>query len=275
MSELVSVCIPTYNNEDMIGKTLQSILNQTYKNIEIIIVDDCSTDNTMGVVSSIDDNRIILYRNDVNLGMSGNWNRCVSLASGNYIKFICADDILEEDCLEKEIMSFLQNDQIVMTINDSKLINEDGEKVGLFPRWPKKGVVDGSKVAHWSLIVNNFFGMPSAVMFRKDIFEKVGGFDPHYYYILDFDLWIRIAGEGLVHVLPYALNHFRLRNDSNTGHVFREDKQTYYEEHKYLVYKYREQYHLNSIEVSLSLLSRKVRNWAYGLFLRGVINEGR
>lgn len=271
MRELISVCIPTYNNEDVIEKTLQSIINQTYKKIEIIIVDDCSKDNTVDVINGIKDDRIVLHRNNQNLGMSGNWNRCVSLAKGKFIKLICADDILEVDCLEKEIDAFSHDSNIVMSISDSKLINEDDKSAGVFPRYPKKGVIEGRKIARKSLIISNFFGMPCAVMFKKEAFEKVGGFDAHFYYILDFDLWIRIAGTGKVNVLREQLNHFRVRRDSNTGKVFTTDKQRYYEEHKYLVNKHREQYGLHPIEVGLSLLSRKVRNWGFGLFVRSIV----
>lgn len=270
-TELVSVCIPMYNNENVIERTLQSILNQTYKNIEIIIVDDCSKDQSVEKVKNFDDSRIHLFLNNENLGMSGNWNKCVSLANGKYIKFICADDILEADCLEKEYTYINQNDQIVMTINDSKLINTKDKAVGIFPRYHKKGIMDGKKLARKALIISNFFGMPSAVMFRKNIFEQVGGFDSAYHYILDYDLWIRIAGMGMVYVMPECLNQFRLRKDSNTGNVFSKDQKQYYKEHKYLVNKYKDQYMLNSFEVLLSLFSRKVRNFGYGLFMKGVV----
>ena len=186
------------------------------------------------------------------------------------IKFICADDILERNCIEKELAAFACDEQLVMTINDSKMINESDKEVGTFPRYHKKGIIDGKKLARKALIISNYFGMPCAVMFRKDIFDKVGGFDSDYHYILDYDLWIRLAGEGKVYVLPDKLNHFRLRKDSNTGHVFKQDKKRYYAEHKFLVNKYRQQYKLNCIEVWISLMSRKIRNWGYGMFMRSI-----
>lgn len=76
MTDLVSICIPAYNNEKDIKGTLESLLEQTYKNIEIVVVDDASTDSTAAIVESIKDDRIHLYRNEKNLGMAGNWNRC-------------------------------------------------------------------------------------------------------------------------------------------------------------------------------------------------------
>ena len=93
MEPLVSVCIPAYNNAEYIKDTIDSILNQTYQNIELVIVDDNSKDNTYELIQEIGDERIKLYHNDKNLGMSGNWNRCLSLCTGKYAKLVCADDI--------------------------------------------------------------------------------------------------------------------------------------------------------------------------------------
>lgn len=268
MNNLVSICIPAYNNEKVILRTLNALVKQTYKDIEIIVVDDCSSDNTSEVVKSIGDKRIKLFHNENNLGMSGNWNMCVSKANGEFVKLICADDILEPDSIEKEVKCITESQDVVMTINDSKMINDSDEEVGTFPRYHKKGIINGKKLAHKSLIVSNYFGMPSAVLMRKSIFDKVGGFDFAYHYILDFDLWVRIALEGDVYVMPEKLNHFRLRSDSNTGNVFTKDGKRYYNEHKYLVNKYKEQCGLNGIEVAISLLSRKIRNIGYAFFLK-------
>ena len=71
---LVSVCVPVYNGANTIEETIKSIIDQTYKNIEIIVVDNCSTDNTVSILRAIDDERLKIYVNDSNLGMEGNWN---------------------------------------------------------------------------------------------------------------------------------------------------------------------------------------------------------
>ena len=271
----ISVCIPAYNNESVIGTTIKAILEQTYKNLELIVVDDASNDNTVEVIKEYvaKDERVKLYQNDTNLGMTGNWNRCVELADSEYIKLICADDILFPNSLEVEIEELRKNDKIVMTINDSIMISESGKKLGVFKRYYKKGVFDGKEIARNSLIASNFMGMPCAVFFRKSIFEKVGGFDPMFKYILDFDLWIRMAGEGEVSVLKPKLNYFMLRKDSNTGKVLSEYQDVYMSEHKALINKYREKYNLNRIEVGISIFSRWIRNIGYGLWLKWVLRN--
>lgn len=268
MKTLVSVCIPTYNNEDYISKTIDSILSQSFADWELIIVDDCSRDNTLEIVKSYNDDRIHLFQNKKNLGMAGNWNRCVELASGTYIKFICADDVLAENCLERELEIFADNPELSMVVSDSQLINDQDVKTGVFPRYHIAGIIDGKKLAKKSLIFINYFGMPCAVMFRKDIFDKVGGFSKEFHYIVDFDLWLGMAFYGKTYVNKQLLNSFRLRSDSNSGEVFSEKKREYYEEHKKALDKYGELLGINKFEYRFSLLSRWFRNWANGVYLQ-------
>lgn len=273
-SEKVSICIPTYNNADVIGATLEGILHQTYQNLEVVIVDDASTDDTIQVIEKYKDSRIKLWQNDRNLGMAGNWNRCVELASSKYIKLVCADDILVPECVETELKAMLSQRKVVMTINDSIMVNSQKKKLGVFGRYPKKGLMDGRKLARKALIVNNYFGMPCAVMFRKDIFEKVGGFDDSYKYILDFDLWLSMAVYGMVDVLPQKLNYFMIRRDSNTGKVLSGEQKAYYDEHVFLLNKHAARLKLTTFNIWFSKLSRKARTMEYGLWMKCMLRKG-
>lgn len=271
MDDLVSICIPAYNNADEICATIESVLAQTYVHIELVIVDDASKDDTVKVVSGFQDNRIHLHQNKTNLGMSGNWNRCVSLCKGEFIKLLCADDILFPDCIEKEVEAMTSKEQPIMTISDSVMINTKKKKLGVFGRYPKKGIISGEKLAHKSLIWNNFFGMPCAVMFRKNVFEKVGGFDSQFKYILDYDLWLSMAPFGKVMVLPYKLNYFMLRNDSNTGKLLTKGNPVYYEEHVSLLRKHAKELHVGTVGILISKLSRRIRSQVYGIWLKHVL----
>ena len=269
--ELVSICIPAYNNEKDIKKTIESLLRQTYQNIEILVVDDASTDHTYEIVEAFQDKRVHLYRNEKNLGMSGNWNRCVALARGEYVKLICADDILLPESIETEVKAMMADSSIVMTVNDSVMINREGKKLGIFSRYPRKGIMDGRVLARKSLVYNNYFGMPCAVMFRKDIFQKAGGFDSTFQYILDFDLWLSMAPFGKVEVLKQKLNYFMLREDSNTGKVMTKDKKAYYEEHVILINKHADCLQVGKGGRFLSKVLRKGRTAAYGMWMKRVL----
>lgn len=135
---LVSICIPAYNNRDVIEKTIDSILNQTYTNIELVIVDDNSKDDTYEILKKIDDDRVRILRNEQNLGMVGNWNKCVRETKGELVKLVCADDILVPESIEKEVDYITRDPNIVMTINDSILIDSNDRKIGIFPRYRKR-----------------------------------------------------------------------------------------------------------------------------------------
>ena len=160
-----------------------------------------------------------------------------------------------------------------MTINDSILIDSTDKKIGVFPRYRKKGIVDGRKLSRKSLIEADHFGMPVAVMFKRKTFDEVGGFDEAYHYILDFDLWIRLSAKGKVYVIPEKLNCFRLRHDSNTGNVFMGKDSKYYKEHVYLVDKYKDEYGLKKYEYYISLFSRKLRSRAYSVYMKGWVKR--
>ena len=147
MEPLVSICIPAYNNAAYIKDTIDSILSQTYKNLELVIVDDKSKDDTVAVIKSIPDERIRLYENEKNLGMSGNWNHCLELCKGEYIKLICADDMLAPDAIEKEARALTEHPDVVMAESDTRLVDLNGKYKGWYRRYRTKGVESGKKIA--------------------------------------------------------------------------------------------------------------------------------
>ena len=110
-------------------------------------------------------------------------------------------------------------------------------------------------------------------MFRKSVFEKAGGFDPAYRYILDFDLWMSMAPFGKVDVLKEKLNYFMLREDSNTGKVMSKEKKAYFEEHVYLLRKNADRLSIGKVGQFLSKALRKGRSAAYGIWLKWVLRK--
>lgn len=269
MKPLVSVCIPAYNNAAYIKETIDSILKQTYENIELVICDDKSTDATAAVIEGIKDSRIKLYKNDKNLGMSGNWNNCLKKCQGEFIKLVCADDILREDCLEKEVQALLENPSAVLAESDTKLLDLDGKAKGFYKRYKTHGLEDGRKIARAGFFVKNYFGAPQANTFRRSAMEQAGGFDSWYTYILDYDFWVTLACMGDVYIIHEPLNYFRVRNDSNTGEVMNGSKtNVYVEEHIHLINKFKEELHLSERDIKRSVCIRKFRNFAAGIYLK-------
>jgi glycosyltransferase involved in cell wall biosynthesis len=269
MKPLVSVCIPAYNSAVYIKKTMESVLSQNYQNIELVVVDDCSRDNTLEIVESVRDPRIRIVRNETNLGMTGNWNKCLAEARGDYIKLICADDILYRDSIEKELRALQKHPEVTLVMSDTALIDENEKRTGCFKRYPKSGLLEGKKVAKRALIFKSFFGAPCNTLFPRSSYERAGGFDPEFPYILDFDMWLRMACLGKIYVIHEELNGFRVRNDSNTGNLINGDRKTYNLEHKKLLKKHNRlgAVHLNRFELMISMLIRHVRNELIQIYL--------
>src|SRR5438270_4906877 len=99
---LVSICIPSFNSEEFIATTLESVVAQTFTDFEVIIADDQSTDHTVPIIKSFNDPRIELIQNEQNLGLGENWNKVLSRARGKYVKLLGDDDVLYPECLARQ-----------------------------------------------------------------------------------------------------------------------------------------------------------------------------
>lgn len=267
---LVSICIPAYNSAEYIKDTVESLLRQTYTNIEVVVADDCSKDNTCEILERIEDSRLKIHRNEKNLGMVGNWNNCLRLGSGEFLKLVCADDMLDSNAIEKEVTALINHPTAVMVESDTRLVDNDNKQKGAYHRYHKSGLVNGKEVAHKALIFKNYFGAPVNNMFRRDAFLKTGGFDERFTFILDFDLWVNLALQGDVFIIHELLNSFRVRHDSNTGNLVNNDRDTFTNEHRALVEKYASmpELKMSKFDVELSVFIRKLRNFAVKIYLR-------
>jgi len=219
---LVSICIPTYNASTSILDTLQCVINQTYKNIEIIICDNCSTDNTVELIRELSDSRINLSINNENLGMVGNFNMVLSRANGTYVKLLCADDIITNDCVEKEVKVFLNNPDknLVMVTAEKFVINARGETLFTKRFLGKEGIYDGIKVLRKSFRYGtNIFGEPGAVLFLNDAVKRAGEIQipESLTYVVDMQLYAQILKQGKLYVLKEFLFYFRLTSTSYSG----------------------------------------------------------
>ena len=274
MTPLVSICIPAYNSADTITDTVQSVLNQTYDTIELIIVDDSSSDHTWQVISEIQRNYqgnklIKLYQNEKNLGMVGNWNRCLELCTGEYIKLLCADDLLDAGLTEREVAIMQQYPEVNLVQTDTRFVDINDKTTGFYRRYHKSGVVNGKDACHFSVFTRNYLGAPLANLIRSSAYQEWGGFDPSFVYILDYDFFMKICCRSKIYILHKPLNSFRIRQDSNTGQVMNGDKGAIYiDEHRKLMEKYAKELDLVDWQVNLSVQIRKLMSWLGGIYLK-------
>lgn len=212
---MVSVLIPTYKKAYFLGEAIESVLSQTFSDFELIIVDDCSNDNTREIVSKyLYDKRIFFYENEKNLGIGGNWNKTLSLSSGKYIKFLMADDKFESSLLEKYVDVMEKNDEISLVTSFRGLFGDIKDII----KQPITGLVDGPTAIDLFLKYGNWIGEPTTVMFRRDNIW-VGLFKTEYKFFLDIDMWIRQLATGSIYIIPEVLSWFRQHKGQVTKEV--------------------------------------------------------
>lgn len=192
MEELVSVIIPAYNRANTITRAINSVLNQTYRNFEIIIVDDGSLDNTKQFVESIKDKRIVYIRHSCNKGGSASRNTGIKIANGQYVAFLDSDDEWLSEKIEKQLELFhkLGNSfGVIYTgfyiISKNKYIFNRNEIIKKFIPEKKIYVLN-------DMLSKNCIGTLSTVMVRGNYLNMSGGFDESLKSCQDWDLYIKL-----------------------------------------------------------------------------------
>jgi glycosyltransferase involved in cell wall biosynthesis len=211
---LLTIAIPTYKGAEFIGAAIESVLVQSFRDFELVVIDDNSPDTTEQVVRRFDDSRIRYLRNPANLGPQGNWNRCLSEARGTYFKLLPHDDLLLPGCLQRQI-EVLQADgkeRIALVACAREVLGPDGRVLTrrTYPGGREGSIAGGEVMRSCVRRGTNLLGEPGAVMFRKSLADKIGPFDGREGYVIDLDYWFRLLAHGDVYFLADALSAFRV-----------------------------------------------------------------
>lgn len=208
----VSVCIPVYNGEKFIAAAIESVLGQTFEKLECVVADNCSTDQTVEIVKKYmeTDSRVRLVQNDDNYGMVGNWNICVKVAKTSIIHMLCADDMLESECIIKKYDMLKENPNVSIVTAATSIVDENNKVQMVRHGFGRTGVLDGEKAFKQSFRRRNMFGEPSNVMFRKEIFQRVGGFSDKCKYSPDWQCWLKMSTYGDVGYIDEPLTRYRI-----------------------------------------------------------------
>jgi len=219
-SPTVSVIIPSYNHEKFVGECIQSVLDQTYQDFEIIITDDGSSDRTVEIIKNFDDPRIKLYKHSTNKGASIATNNCILNASGKYIATLNSDDAWYPEKLGLQVKFLDENQEIGVVFGKVKWVDEFGELVVVnkFPFMDVFNVKNRNRF-EW---LNHFFYKGNCLchpcsLVRRECYTKVGLFNPALANLPDFDFWIRICLNYEIRVLDQKLMRFRLMNNQTSA----------------------------------------------------------
>jgi len=210
---LVSVQICTFNRAETISRAIQSALDQSYTNIEIIIMDDASTDDTEIVVSRFQDSRIKYFKNGTNLGIVKNRNASIEKSNGKYIAILDSDDFWNSNDKIAKQVDFLENNRGYAIVGTQANIVDINDKT-----IDKINVLKTNKtIKKWMLLRNNFIN--SSVLINKKVILDVGGYDNSLPLNEDYDLSLKIAQTHKVSNLPDFYTSYRTGNISSMNNV--------------------------------------------------------
>ncbi|MGH7413149.1 MAG: glycosyltransferase family 2 protein [Candidatus Rokuibacteriota bacterium] len=227
----VSICIPTYNGSEFLRQALDSALAQTVADVEVVVVDDGSTDDTYTIAQGCarGDPRLRVMRNQTNLGLTGNWNQCVRQARGEWIKFLFQDDYLAEDCVARMLDASEPRSLFVVCARALRF-----EADAWAPRRELEAYVaehhfrrhfpSGSEISPETFAeqvarqpFGNCLGEPSAMLIHRDAFRRVGAFHSYLIQLPDWEFGARIAVHAGVRYLDEELATFRIHADATTA----------------------------------------------------------
>lgn len=225
---MVSICIPSYNGALWIAEAIESALAQNHHDLEVIVCDDGSTDETVSVARAFRDPRVRVLANEVRVGMARNWNRCVQASSGQYVKFLMQDDRLVPGCVSSmlEVMEADPRVGLVFSPREVQLDDPIDPDSLLWKRrfgvlhtafGPIAHVNDGRAMFNrmrGARFAHNWIGEPTAVMVRRQVLEHVGLFNVRLLQRTDLEMWLRIAFFYRVGFVPDSLATFRVHRRS-------------------------------------------------------------
>ena len=222
----VTIAIPTFNRSRYIGKAIESVLEQTYQDFELLVIDNASTDNTEDVVHSFMDKRIRYVKNEKNIGIIGNWNKCVQLSSGKYLTILGDDDILSKRFLEESMAVHNSHPTVGFTFAHCNKVDETGNFI---KRWgydfTPAGLIEGLDYLFYTLDYEACLTNSSTVLLKKEVFNSLEGFRIEFARnVFDFNMWIRIASLYDIFFINEVLCDYRIHDNQVSQLHWREKK---------------------------------------------------
>ncbi len=213
--------MPTYNYARYLPQAIESVLAQEFRDFELLVIDDCSSDNTRAVVQGYadSDERVVFSVNKKNLGMVENWNHCLAQARGEYIKFLFGDDILARPDALGRMAACLDDDQGISLVGSPRnLIDDDSRFINTLSYLPPGTILPGTEVISRCMLDQrnqNLIGEPSVVMFRKN--QALRGFNSRYRQLVDLEMWFHLLEQGSYAHLDASLSSFRVHTEQQTA----------------------------------------------------------
>lgn len=203
---LVTIITPAYNRADLVAETIESVLTQDYPNLEYIILDDGSTDETLEVIKKYDQR--LCWESHRNMGETRTVNRGFALARGEIIGVVNSDDPLLPGAVTKLVAALIEHPQVMVVYPDWRIIDAQGKDIQNFTAYDYTGYGD---------MVRRHFCLPGpGAFFRRRVIDTIGGRDPQFRYVGDLEFWYRAGCIGDFLRVPEVLATFRVHPGSAT-----------------------------------------------------------
>jgi glycosyltransferase involved in cell wall biosynthesis len=196
MSPKISVCIPVKNGGAFLPLAVESVLEQSREDVELIVVDNCSTDGTTKWLEerAAKEGRIRFYKNPADIGMTANFNACLKRAKGEYVNFLCADDLLLPQSLRRMSDALDKDPRVALVVGGRRLIDASGVQIAAQKYAEEDITIPGRQVINRCIFGANYIGEPSAVMFRRAMAQR--GFQESLAQLMDLEMWFHLLEQG-------------------------------------------------------------------------------
>jgi glycosyltransferase involved in cell wall biosynthesis len=203
---LVTIVTPSYNQAQFLEATIRSVLDQSYANIEYIIIDGGSTDGSVEIIKQYAD-RLAYWVSEPDKGQTEAINKGFARANGQILAWLNSDDTYHPDGVAKAAAYLVEHPEIGLVYGDTDFIDESGRVIGRFP----------ARQTNHVRIRRGYVHIPQqAAFWRADLWKQVGPLDPSYYFAMDYDLWVRLSKVSEIQYVPGVWAYFRLHGDSKT-----------------------------------------------------------
>lgn len=209
---LVSVIMSNYNTpEEYLRQAIESVLHQTYSNFEFIIIDDCSTDNSLAVIESYTDSRIVVMKNEKNLGITKSLNKCLAVAQGEYVARMDADDICLPDRFEKQVSFLKTNTSVIVCGVWVELFGEGAYK---YHEAFSKKVIPEKDMFQINLLFGNHINIihPTAMFRHRSLLDNSITYNESYIFAQDYRMWVDCSRVGECSNVGEVLLKYRIHD---------------------------------------------------------------
>ncbi len=272
---MVSVCMPVRNGMPYIQQAIESVINQTYQNWELIICDNGSTDESLTVArdlaakNSHKNIRVIPYTEVC--GMAENWNRTMEQATGKYIKVLPCDDNLRPDCLQLQAEALEKHSNCGLALSGKTIIDATGRMFFsriAFADQEINYVIHGRKCL--TAYGKNLFGEPGGGLFKRELVSLVGAYDGSFKYYTDIEFWFRIMKQAPARFIAQPLYEFRIHGNGTT----RRSRDLFTAEYIRFLELYAGDFHLSNLRKRWLVLGARFTGWARSMVINYLLARG-